>query len=105
MSGMPTVAPREVLPVAKKKDRASLWTLFKRLMRSLKIFNWKNEIALTNIAMYIVLYKVAVTDMGEMSIGEVATAMSVLGLYLGKKVLNKDRPIERVKDEEGGEAP
>lgn len=91
--------------MARKKTRPGLWTLFKRLMRSLKIFNWKNEIALTNIAMYIVLYKVAVTDMGEMSIGEVATAMSVLGLYLGKKVLNKDRPIEMVKDEEGGEAP
>lgn len=100
MPGVPG-APGE-LPVGNRK-KFNAWTLFKRAMRSLKLFNWKNEVALTNVALYIVLYKVAVTDMGEMSIGEVATAMSVMGLYFGKKFLNKDRPIEKIEDE--GDAP
>jgi hypothetical protein len=85
------------------RKKFNAWTLFNRAMRSLKLFNWKNEVALTNVALYIVLYKVAVTDMGEMSIGEVATAMSVMGLYFGKKFLNKDRPIEKIEDE--GDTP
>lgn len=92
--------------MAKKKRRRSLWSHIKKMLRSLKVLNWKNEVSLTNMALYIILYKMAVTEMGSMSIGEVATAMSVLGMYLGKKIINKNRPIEKInEDEEGGEAP
>ena len=82
-----------------------------RILRAFKIFNWRNEISLTNLAFYIVLYKLAVTNMADTSIGEIATALSILGLYFGKKIINKNRPLERPPeddsgdDDDGGEAP
>lgn len=78
-----------------------IWNLFTLFMRSMKLFNWKNEISLTNVAFYIVLYKIALTDMSGMSVAEMATALSVLGLYFGKKVLNHKAPV----DEPGEDNP
>lgn len=101
--------PQVVKMETKNGGHCALVNWILKILRSFKLLNWRNEVSLTNIAFYIVLYKLAITDMSETSIGEIATALSVMGLYFGKKLINKNRPMEMPpeddEDEEGGEAP
>lgn len=60
------------------------------VLRFFKLVNHKDELSLTNIAFWIFLYKIAVADMSAMSANELAAALSVVGLYFGTKVLNRN---------------
>lgn len=106
---MSDMLPVAAVPAVVRRPGASrmrrIWNLFTLFMRSMKLFNWKNEISLTNVAFYIVLYKIALTDMSGMSVAEMATALSVLGLYFGKKVLNKSSVTTNVTEDPGENNP
>ena len=76
------------------KERGLFLRVFYRVLHFFKLLNHKEELSLTNIAFWIFLYKIAFTNLEQMTVGDLATALSVVGLYFGTKVLNRgyDQP-------------
>lgn len=71
------------------KKRCFIVAAFFKVLHFFKLLNHNDELSLTNIAFWIFLYKIAIADIAQMSANELATALSVVGLYFGTKVLNR----------------
>ena len=68
--------------------------IFYRILQFLKLVDEKNNLALTNIAFYIFLYKIFITPMGEMTVNDLGIALSMVGLYFGKKIVNAVKAVK-----------
>ena len=68
--------------------------VFYRILQFFKLVDVNNNLSLTNIAFYIFLYKIFITPMGEMSVVDFGIALSTVGLYFGKKVVNAVKSVK-----------
>lgn len=73
-----------------EKKRGFIARVWFSVLHFFKLLNHKDELSLTNIAFWIFLYKIAIADISAMSANELAAALSVVGLYFGTKVINRN---------------
>lgn len=65
------------------KQANSIYRLFKRFLRYLRVNDDKNMISLTNIAMILILYKIATTTASSME--DIGLLLAVLSSYQAKR--------------------
>lgn len=69
---------------------------FARILSFFKLTDVSGKLSLTNVAFYIFLYKIATCSMGEITANDLALALSTVGLYFGKKVVNAVKDMKGV---------
>lgn len=69
---------------------------FAHILAFLKLTDATGKLSLTNVAFYIFLYKISICSMGTLTANDLAVALTTVGLYFGKKVVNAVKDVKGV---------